>query len=104
MTTFQLTDDFGLNVAITPAKGALSKYFQNRPNFLVANRSTSKSVWKSNSTFTEGQMSIGLLTYKGTSFSPANQVNPEIRAWRGSRFFVRSHNSSYSVSCMHLQM
>lgn len=35
MATIQLTDGFGLNVSITPAKGALSKYFQNLPNLSV---------------------------------------------------------------------
>jgi hypothetical protein len=35
MATFQLTDGFGLNVTITPAKGALSKYFRNFPSFSV---------------------------------------------------------------------
>lgn len=35
MATIQLTDGFGLSVSITPAKGTLSKYFQNLPNVSV---------------------------------------------------------------------
>jgi hypothetical protein len=35
MATIQFADGFGLNVSITPAKGPLSKYFQNFPHFSV---------------------------------------------------------------------
>ncbi len=36
MATFQLKDGFGLNETITPGQSALSKYFQNLPDFSVA--------------------------------------------------------------------
>ena len=35
MPTFKLTDGFGLNVSVTPSTGALSKYFQNLPDWTI---------------------------------------------------------------------
>ena len=36
MATFQLKDGFGLNVTVTPGDSALSKYFQNLPDWIVS--------------------------------------------------------------------
>ena len=52
----------------------------------------SKSVWKSNSTFIEGGMSIGWLLYECNLFPPMNLVVPKIRAPRGS-WFLRDYTT-----------
>ncbi|MGH9654803.1 MAG: hypothetical protein ACRD6B_15210, partial [Bryobacteraceae bacterium] len=36
MPTFQLKDGFGLDVSITPAAGALSKYFKSVPDMMLS--------------------------------------------------------------------
>lgn len=51
----------------------------------------SKSVWRWNSTFTEGWMSIGLLPYKRSFSPPTIFYTTKIRARRGSSVSTRKH-------------
>jgi hypothetical protein len=80
MATFQIKDDFGLVASITPAKGALTKYFKSLPDFVLHDLNLNKiqNLDLTDPAITKAQA--------GVSFSePIKIGNPDIELTVGAQ-------------------